>query len=343
MFIFFYQLKTTTLITFFSTQSKIAPPDKEYEPFEGANGTGDFAVLPPNTPFQKTDYEASPLNRVVSITPPDWNYPNTQEYAANTAADLVHQYELGPNSYYAPDLLFKNTEIDGNGNKTITFSDKRGKKVLVRKTNSSETEKNDLYYLFDDKERRTIIIPPSASLSTPDLIYTKLYDGADNVIEKKIPDKEKMEMVYEVRDLPIASRGGNLRADGKWMVTEYDDYGRPEKTGLNTSPTTVNELWAKNLYDGNQSVNFNSFVPPFGNNNLNNPKITIGKLTATQVEVLNGNQMSNFRILTFFNYDDYGRIAHQPQIHHRDGAIVNLFDYDFADNVTKHSRHLLPF
>ena len=176
-----------------------------------------------------TIYEASPLNRTASVTPPSWHTTNI-EYGANTGFIRDHY-----NSFtFSPDELNTQTVTDPDGNQAISFSDKRGRTVLVRQDSVNSSKNNDTYTTFDPKNRKILVLPPGTELhpfpTYPDLVYTYLYDHLDQVIDQKIPGREIIETVYEPnRDYPVAWRGGNLRADRKWMVTAYDDYGR-EKT-----------------------------------------------------------------------------------------------------------------
>ena len=134
--------------------------------------------------------------------------------------------------------------------------------------------------------------------------------------------------------------------DGQWMVTEYDVYGRAIKTGLNTTPTTVSELWHQNFYDG-ERINLlvgGNFLPQNATN-LTNPLVERGKLTGSHTAVLNGNQATNNLIERFMFYDDFGRLVRETGDNHREGILFHFHDYDFADNIVKTRRqyHISPF
>ena len=229
--------------------------------------------------------------------------------------------------------------IDGNGNRSITFSDPRGKVLLNRKTDSSQNEENDTYTLYDIKERVATIYPPDANSFTPNLIYQYFYDAADNPISKKIPDADKIAYVFNHRDLAIGMQSGNLSVDNKWMVTEYDDFGRAIKTGLNTTPTTVNEVWTKTFWDGeieggtsfaDASMNRESIpkeyqylfedqseqlVPDNSNN-----AIYKGRVHYTETAILNGNTATNTLLQNINEYDAYGRVNKLNSTNHQGGV-----------------------
>ncbi len=327
-------------------------PFKQYESVESPYSDGRFYEVHQDSSHTLNEYELSPLNRVKQVTAPDW-HPTQNEYGANVVGDAVTNHNTG--GTYAANTLFKNTVIDGNGNKKIVFSDFRDNVVLERTESSDGSKKNDTYRNYDLKEREKSVYPPDTDDTTPNLIYTKLYDVADNLIEQKVPDAEKIEMVYDTRELLIAQRGGNLRADGKWMVTELDDYGRPTKTGLNATPTTVNEVWAKTFWDGQVEAGssftgfydleipkeFKDIVPEeeesvAPTDNSTNP-IYIGKVHYTETTVLNGNTATN-RLFSINRYDSHGRVDRVQTDNHLGGFDNRLLNYDFADNIVREIR-----
>ncbi len=319
----------------YDNQSRVA---MAYEPFESLLSNGSFRTVPNGTAFTVTQYEVSPLNRPVAVTPPDW-YTTHTLYGSNQTAITVP----GTSITYAIGELNTITTIEPDGSSTQTgdrstiLSDKRGKPILLRQQNQSGSSQTSTYTIYDKKERETIIIPPAASATDANLIFTTLYSGEDNKLEIKIPDKEKTTLVYEPRNIPIAFQDGNLRTDGKWMITQYDVYGRVTKTGLNTTPTTVNEVWTENYYDG---LRPNNSLTGF-----TNPSIDIGRLTALNNYVLNGNQVSNTFIERFYFYDDFGRMITDSGNNHRNGLLQRFMNYDYLDNVVKTRRryHISAF
>lgn len=47
-----------------------------------------------------------------------------------------------------------------------------------------------------------------------------------------MPWAEAVYLVYDARDRLVMTQDRNLRANNKWLVTQYDALNRPEKTGL---------------------------------------------------------------------------------------------------------------
>ena len=221
--------------------------EKTYEPRAYSNNNGTYQA--PATSWEQTTtaYYPSPLNRKLSVTPPNWA-TTTYSYGTNETSDNIGIAGLTHNQLsYAEGTLGKATVTDGNGNKLIVFTDKIGRKILSRRTNQADdaAKRLDTRYVYDRKSRIAKVLPPGSTLGTTSLQYTYLYDGEDKLLEKKIPGKDKIEYAYNNRDLLAAERDGYLRGEGKWFSYSYDLYGRTEESGFydNASlPGTIIDL-----------------------------------------------------------------------------------------------------
>ena len=112
----------------------------------------------------------------------------------------------GGTTFPANTLFVKTvTDPDGSetqtGDQTITFTDLRGRVVLSRRQNNAGSSQADTYYAYDDKDRVTTVIPPGASGSSADLIYTYLYSDRDLILSKKLPGQARTDYKYNDRDL----------------------------------------------------------------------------------------------------------------------------------------------
>ncbi|MBK7870723.1 MAG: hypothetical protein IPJ74_08565 [Saprospiraceae bacterium] len=297
-------------------------PYKQYDPFESAGTTGAFVSSIPSTADSTiTKFEASPLNRVDSVTPPSW-YATTTAYGNNTGSITAAGIT------YPAGSLMTTTVTDPNGNLSIEFKDKKGRVVLVRRDSVGIANESDTEFLFDNKDRISKVVPPGATLSHPELIYTYLYDERDRVIEKKIADQAKMLYKYNERNLPTLMQDGNMNAQNKWLLTKYDIYGRATGTGFldgtvsdgNDATKNFTEPLTVNIYDGS--------LP-----------IELGKLKTSKVKIL-GTQSDWLQ--TTFMYDPYGRIQQSESNHHlylsNFQSDVVSYTYDFADHVTTETR-----
>lgn len=92
----------------------------------------------------------------------------------------------------------------------------------------------------------TKVLPPGVGTGAGDagLRFEYTYDATDRMSSKKVPDMNIVNMKYNLRDQLVLVQDGNQLAAGKWMMTQYDAYGRPTATGLYTgaapNPDLVN-------------------------------------------------------------------------------------------------------
>ena len=231
--------------------------------------------------YNRVDYEASPLNRVLKTYAPgnSWakNDPATVErggnkavearYQINTIADSVRIWDFsgalvipvsGAGKIYGAGQLYKNFTIDEAGNQVIEYKDKEGR-VLLKKIQLSATPGTAhmgwlcTYYAYDDLGNLRFVIPPEAveaiisnwvisSAVAAELCFIYRYDGRSRMIVKKVPGADSTEMVYDVRDRLVFTRDGNLKSGGKWLTTFYDNLNRPTMTALYSSAQSRDAL-----------------------------------------------------------------------------------------------------
>lgn len=321
----------------------------------GTNGTLAYTTGSQN--YTLNTYEASPLNRISMTTSP-MGHKSTVLYGTNTAADNVKLFRPDgiSTSFYAANSLYKTETRDPNtnatatpsltkGEVTLTFKDKLGRTILVRKrytTSASNTLTNfiDTYYVYDDRGNLVFVLPPEANDGTSPLAFKYTYNCRNQLIKKQVPDAGKTEFWYEAnRDLLVATQD----ATGNLMLTEYDDYGRVTKTGLGSVPN-INCTNATDVSIGVDDVD-DPFIDPNPVIDLPNscacnvvptaPTVTDiytqnwydgdgskpiekGKVTKSQVKILNFNKSvgsSGAKTFTSLyttsenNYDVYGRIT----------------------------------
>ncbi len=236
------------------------------------------------------------------------------------------------NTWYPANSLYQTTVEDPNGNRSFTFTDKKGRLVLSRRRNNSGTQESNTYNLYDNKDRPTTIIPPDATISNTNLIFKYLYDASDNMTSKDVPDAAAMTMKYDSRNLMTLMQDGNLlAAPNDWLATNYDIYGRPTSTGFvkNTaspSPagpftfTTANQL-TETIYDDPNNVS----------------AILKGKVKQSKVKILNA--ANNSFITTEYSYDTHGRVSGTAANNHTGGNDNHAFTYDWADNRLTSTRN----
>ncbi len=305
---------------------------RQYEPYNTTNNTGAYSSTYTNQPFTTATYEPSPLNRTASTTPPNW-HATTYAYDRNTSA--IGNWTIGVN--YNPNELYCATTTDPNGNKTIAYTDKKGRTVLSQRSDNSGTQTIKTYQTFDDKGRPKYTYPPNTNALTPNLIFSYLYDDEDNLIEKKVPDAAATKYVYDERNLQVGMQNGILQANNQWYVTQNDNYGREIESGYYNSATapnplslTISSLLKKNYYDtyGGATALINK-----------------GKLLRSEVKLLDDNGVNNTWINTEFTYDQDGRLIQSNGNSHINptlGAEAHIYTYDYADNIIADNRVHTP-
>jgi RHS repeat-associated protein len=301
----------------------VGRPIQQYTPQAVASNHGSYVSTTPTTAAAVTSYYADPLSRAETITPPAW-YPSSTVYGNNTTPIT------SPDGIVYPIAsLYKMMSIDADGKKTIIYTDKVGRVVSQIKASANEAESVATWTFYDDKNRPTVIVPPGATLSTPNLLFENRYDTEDNLIYKKVPDATAEQYVYNERNLLIGMRNGILTTQGRWLVTHYDAFGRPTKRGYHnlsgTLPSTdnpvINTLLEENFYDGyNGSSTITSHIYK-------------NKLRKQRTKALEDNGVNNLWIESELTYDAYGRVISTSGINHRGQAETTSTSYDFADNV----------
>lgn len=218
---------------------------KQYEAQAASNNFGNY--VPPSGFSTITEFYPSPLNRPQQTTAPDWDYPTQYEYSSNSVGDAVF-IDGSTFSVYPSGTLYKQTTIDGNDNKSISFTDIKGRTVLARQTNAGEnsTFHHDTYIIYDDKDRKSHVLPPGTMLADSDLIYEYEYDGEDKMTKKKVPGRAETQFEFNQRDLLAAYQDGYWASEGSdfWYAYNYDEYGREVKQGIyqGNIPNTITEL-----------------------------------------------------------------------------------------------------
>ncbi|MBW4891121.1 RHS repeat-associated core domain-containing protein [Mucilaginibacter sp. HMF5004] len=214
------------------------------------------------TPVAETNFEPSPLNRVLEQGAPgnDWQlsagHTVKVSYGVNVAND-VQQYEATPvttngleykrtlsalGSYPAGQLYLTVTKDENwvtamaKIGTTEEYKDKYGRVILKRKYDSAG-QALSTYYVYDYLGNLTFVLTPKADpdlgsisqAALDGLCYQYFYDGRKRLIEKKIPDKGWEYMVYNNQDQMVAVSDSNF--GNSWKFTKYDNLGRIIITG----------------------------------------------------------------------------------------------------------------
>ncbi|PWJ57065.1 RHS repeat-associated protein [Dyadobacter jejuensis] len=320
------------IATAYDNQGRVS---KSFEAFAGTANTGAYQA-PGTNAHTLTEYEPNPLNRIWKVTPPVWA-ATTNTYAANTSGDAVLNYNFatGASTTFGANLLTKTTTTDGNGNKSITFTDKKGRMLLSRKANGAESSKSDTYYVYDDKDRLVRVLPPGATWSDTELVFTYQYTNNDLISQKKVPGKAYEAFEYNSRDLPVRYQDPILRANSnRWMGSKYDDYGRLSQKGVYGSGTGDGIVLSNKIIENIYST---------ATTGIETDKLKTSKVQAfTVADPVVTPAAANAVLQTTFNYDTYGRVSSTTGNNHTNVASTSAesvtYGYDHGDNILSETR-----
>ncbi len=209
-------------------------------------------------------YDTDGSERVVSTTAPGKDmigHPATAEYLCNTQSGelrcrrfVLEGERLTDKGAYADASLDVVRAIDADGHRVLTFSDWRGRTVLVRKV-LAEGKYIDTYTVYDHWGNVAVVLQPMAEGGLKGGSYDISDGGMDEVIEKyayvyryddalrpvyaKLPGCDPVTTVYDPDGLVAYTVDGNLRAKGNARFTLYDAAARPVVTGICNEPTGV--------------------------------------------------------------------------------------------------------
>jgi RHS repeat-associated protein len=281
-----------------------------YLPFVSNSTTGEFklnaatelntylsARYPGEQTFYgKTDFEASPLNRVMKTAAPGNSWTGSDRgvsttYLINEASDNVVMWgvdavgnitggQSGPGGlaeFYSPGQLYKTRVTDENNATIIEFKDKEGRVVLKKVQYKQAPGWLETYYIYDDLGLLRWVLSPKAvkearilsgnsegfqfdAIILEQLCFKYVYDERNRMIEKQVPGAKPSYMVYDQRDRLVFTQDANLKANGQWMAMLYDGLNRPTITALASIAMTRAQLQAyvDGLSSGESTVNVSS-------------------------------------------------------------------------------------
>ena len=232
-------------------------------------------------PYTKTEYSASPLNKIVNQygAGEDWNnHPVHIEYMTNTTSSPLNCLNymvndngtlVSSNQYYAAGQLYVTKSTDEDNNVGYTFTDKSGHTILTRQISGSQNL--DTYYVYDGLDNLRYVLQPMYQTNTNLNMYAFQYKymGRQLCIEKKMPGAEAIKYVYDKLDRLIFSQDGNQRLQNEWTFYLYDRLNRLTIQGicmeidrLNLIPDIVVTCYRENSNTGlGGSGYYSTFIP----------------------------------------------------------------------------------
>ena len=378
-------------------------PFQQQQNFYGDNVSGPIKNQGEFYYYGKTEFESSPLNRPERTYAPgnSWVHDDKgtkMKYWGNTETDAVRiwsvtdvyngfgTYANTNNAIYPAGELYKNVTIDEHSKQVIEFKDKEGKVVLKKVQLTATADDGNgsghggwlcTYYIYDDLGNLRCVVQPKGVelissnwlLNNADILAEQCfmyeYDERKRMVRKKVPGAGEVWMVYDARDRLVMTQDANMRAEGKWQYTLYDELNRPTHGGytneshdlayhtnlVNTSSPYPNlaawgslMLW-QTMYDNysgivpyslpftqNRSTNFDGYFDLPANwypEPLTQGFSTRGLVTATRVL----NMTAGVYLWTVNYYDEKGRIIQTQSTNQTGGVDVLTTQYNFSGQV----------
>ncbi|WP_421898631.1 DUF6443 domain-containing protein [Marinoscillum sp.] len=246
--------------------------------YSGSNG-----IPNESKPYSHTDYEASPLKRVKSVTGVGsaWHdndrkvtYAYTVHDGAQTGNDRVRIWRVDdqetldkeddlpiardisdiPRFYLSGELTI--TEItDEQGNISQSCVDNRGLEIAKRAYNNDQGKWVTTYYVYDDFGRVRFIVPPAVSSKDNSSVsvnegngylFKYIYDSRGRLIKEKSPGSGWVYYCYDKWDRLVLSQDAVQRASpnaNSWTFYKYDKHNRLIMTGRKVLNTNPDAWW----------------------------------------------------------------------------------------------------
>jgi len=348
--------------------------------------------------YGRTAFEKSPLARpdMVLAAGNAWGGSNRgvrYKYLHNAFGENVRIWDVAENpgstpqsnAAYPSGSLYKMVTIDEHNKQVIEYKDKEGKVVLKKvqiDDNPSAAHSGWLctYYIYDNYGQLRCVIQPEGvkTLDGNWILTTTLlgeqcfryeYDQRNRMVIKKVPGAGEVWMVYDARDRLVLTQDANLRAQGKWLYTTYDEVDRPLSSGFLTSAAdrlthqaaAANSIGYPNLagqtYDELSRTYYDDYnwtvVKAFDNSDIgklspgSNPhaetvqktELVQGAVTGNKTKVLG----SNTYLITTIYYDEKGRVIQVLSDNVAGGTDITSTMYDFSGKVlSSYLRHSNP-
>ena len=226
------------------------------------NGTAD-KVADDNYPYSQQVFENSPLQRLLSVgkvgngfqPTVSGNHYKTVKYRYNSATadgniltwNADGTFTAG--TYYADNTLSVTDGIDEDNVETLSYADIAGRTILKRQILSGGNL--DTYYIYNLAGAISYVVPPKATtllsansynLSVAplsNLVFKYLYDARGRIIEKTVPAKGKMVIVYDPLNRPVLLQDANMALVNKWNYIKYDSKNRTISQGIYLDNTNI--------------------------------------------------------------------------------------------------------
>ncbi len=336
-----------------------------------------------NYALSKKEFDRTPLNRVIGTIKPGKAWQNKKvviNYGTNSGGEPIWKVnnngKLVKKGTYKAGALYKTTTIDEDGKSNTQFKNKQGNVILKIAGKNAKT-----YYVYDNLGQLRYVIPPLAfrngglegnynnNETIAKYCYYFKYDHRKRMILKKLPGVQPVKMVYNKRDLLVATQDGKRAVTDCWLFAKYDQFNRPIITGkyYYKGDLQAKVDKEKNLYETyNQSINdYTDKAFPSGVNKDSINTVTYydtedyalslgesykysqvyegvvksdktkGMVMATKARVLlhDGLTVDKKWLCTVNVYDEYGRIIQTIADNHKGGLDIVSNKFNFVGEL----------
>ena len=184
-------------------------------------------------------------NRTTSTTGAGSSFNSTavRKYSTNDKFIKVRRYcapvngtNLVDSGYYSYNSLYKEQTIDEDKHTVYVFYDKHGRKILERRSNSSDT-----YFVYNEYGELRFVLSPRYQQDR-DLRkygYEYRYDSKGRCIYKRLPGCEHITYAYDSKGRIATMQDGILRSKGQVRFYLYDHLNRNVMSGIADSFMTI--------------------------------------------------------------------------------------------------------
>lgn len=319
--------------------------------------------------YYYSETEGSPLNRLRRMKGPGslwWQQGKEVSYDFLTNKEgQVKNWSLKEGlpvcvGTYEASMLQHSRITDEDGAITEKYSDPGGKMLLEAKW--SNGQRNDTYYVYDERGRLCYVLPPivSDSVGNDGTVGEKLleryayfyqYDTKGRLIARRLPGVEIEYQIYDARDRVVMSQDARQKAAGCWSYCFYDTQGRVSETGevvagRDRTRENLQQLaedttdfrlpgmyipYKYYIYDHYNNRPHFEHCPFAGSEGFCGKagEMAPGRLTGIKTWIMGTDQWIN----TSFYYDHQGRLVQQVQNNRLEGVSRYDYAYDFGGKV----------
>lgn len=321
-------------------------------------------------PYVFSEYDESPLNRVVKTFQPGSEYQKNKDhyvvydYGTNVDSDQIfnlsvdNSNRLVVNGYCGKNTLSKSRITNEDGHISEEFADSDGNTLLTRRY-LGDTARIDTYYVYDIIGRLRWVVSPEGSRRlqsdgiyglTDSLAfhycYRYVYDAKGRLGAKYIPGRSNKESYfYDQYDRIIRTITSDMQDHGLSLNHVYDSLGRLVRSY--TFQLRVGGLMNRNThvsyYDSynTSTLEFgtHSFVPVDSIVSLSDCSVKLrGLMTHEQIYPIYDPESSEEigtspAVNRTFYYDPRGRVVQTIETRSDGGLLRTSNKYDYAGNL----------